>query len=280
MLNLIVIGMLRYYLNIDGGIMRYNHDNIVDQMCSLFSKDSRVQLLFTTGSTAKNSHTSYSDVDVWIVVREERFLESFIKDFPVIISNKFKTKEYYSATRTHYFFVIDSAIALDLNVLTAAQFFSARSSIDVLIKKDIHKPDVEMKIYSSNITSDNQKQLFLKGTVSLMRILSKIKKHDYVNAARFLSSLRDGVIVALLNRKYESVVKNAVDINFNLLPKKQVDLFNKMFIRSFKDDALIGLLAACELLEYLTKSVKDVKLRKLFNNTKKIVLSECKVSCE
>ena len=249
------------------------HRRVVENISEIFGNDDRVQLIFATGSTAKDAHTKYSDVDIWIVIREEKQLSAFIQELSTTIARIFPDNAHYNTTSTHYFFILETSVVLDLNIITAAQYFSIQSPKRIIQKKP-NKKQIHRHKHIETMTSDSVDVLFLKGTIGLMRILSKIKKKDYWSAPRFIASVREIAIIPLMQRKHPSAIKNIVDIDLKKLPRRQALLLQDTFAAPKEKDCVKGLLAALQLLKSLSTLSKNRTLRATFINVSHSITKE------
>jgi len=268
----------RYLLSIKKeDTITIKYESFTNNLSEAFCKDLRVLFTFTTGSTAKNSANKYSDVDIWIVTKEESYMEKLAQDLEKIITKISPLQKIYPTTAYHYFGILKNGLILDINIISCPQYFSIISSnkkfmfnkkadapLSLLNNSALFEDNLSQSpLLNKTYTTQDIDLLFVKAYVGLFRIMSKIYSQEWWKVPRFINSVRESTLLALLKILGNYDIKNIVDVDFAHMSSKHRKLLTLTFPKPESKDALMALRAAKELLYDMymqhKKCSKDMK---------------------
>jgi predicted nucleotidyltransferase len=145
---------------------------------------------FISGSTSLGKESVFSDIDLWIVFREESGLKSYLNNLGQLLPYTFIIEVIENCTPTHFFIHLEDGWQIDLNLTTAAEYHSLTSQNKLIIIN---------RLPSSISQRDIAQATFLvKGIGLLERTFSKFETKKYAQVARFSMAVRDQFIIPLL----------------------------------------------------------------------------------
>ncbi len=205
------------------------------QMVERLMARTDVLKIFLTGSSATNSETNRSDIDMWVVFEEEEGLLSCLQDIDHILTiDGLAPTHLHTSTPTHHFARYGDIVA-DINFCSAATYFSLTGKKTVIAEK---------------IRATSREDLLERAYTLSLRVLSKIDKKDLWSLPRFVNALREEALIPLLT--YRGLVyNNKVDIDFSELTEKEKTLVAKTFCGPVLEQAI-------EALEHSNQIIKGI----------------------
>lgn len=231
---------------------------LLSKIVNVMKKDARISSAFLTGSFVKNETTEFSDIDLWLILLEESGINSFRVQVKDIFSRLAPLYGVYECTAHHYFVVYKSGIQIDLNLMTAAQYFSIK---DKQVKKILF--DKKLFLIKKGELDDRsarkyaEEKLFV-GVTTLERGVSKYIKKEYFVAARFLDSVRSGAILSLLPFIDKEEIPDMVTLNIDNLTPRVRKLFISSYSKPTKKDCFKSIKATIGLLKIVSDEL-DIK---------------------
>jgi len=242
---------------------------ILNNLLKVFSNNDRVFSIFLTGSTARQDWNMYSDLDVWIVISEEKDLNVIVTETQSILSKIGELVGVYKCTEQHYFGVYQNLELLDINFITCAQYFSITSKDKKFLPKTPSQLKTKVACKRTYVNGEIE-QYFLKGYAGIFRIMSKVENNELWEIPRFLNSVRDLVLLPLMSVVYGYKIPNTFTIDISIFKKEHKNLLTCTFSKPTKEDGREGILAAYNLLKLLFHdSKKKFKLNNLSSFVKK-----------
>lgn len=217
-----------------------------------------IYLVFISGSIPKASETTFSDIDIWIIFREEAALNRTLYSLTDLVNPWVNVEHITQCTPTHFFIFSTDKLQVDLNLSTAAEYHSLLSAN----KKTI----VDVTPHHQVNEAENQFQ-FYKAVKTLERTISKYLSHQLYVVPRFLTGLRDESLVPLLCTQLNISVPTLVQVELTQFPQKVAAHLIATFAQPNATSCQQGILSAVWLLEYLARhsqlgsdeSKKDLK---------------------
>lgn len=208
-------------------------EQIIKNIQDHFDQDVRIHSVYLSGSHRKNA-SNFSDIDIRIVCMEEADLLSLINTLPEELKSIFsKDIVYYTTTPYHFFFLLPWHKQLDINIVSAAQYFS--------IKSNDQQPLINNFTPSPNFNKKEEKDWIynklLEWYATLHRCMSKYIKEDYMVAVRFIQSIRENYIFWLIWCIQDWFrVENKVDIDTILLESDIGELIMDLYPKPKKQE--------------------------------------------
>lgn len=237
-------------------------------------KDERINSIFVAGSLKTDAFTDFSDIDLWLIFSEESGINSFKEEVVKIFSKFGIIMGVYDCTAHHFFVVYKNAVQIDLNLITAAQYFSIRNDSgenQVLFDRQLYV--LERGQLTARKKEEHVRRLLLVGYSTLERSLSKFLKENYFVVVRFLDGVRHNSILPLLSFTTGQKKPSAVSLKMDSLGPGLKALFIKSYAKPTRESGLEGLGASLELLRTLAAkhAVRDFdfkykKIKKTLTN--------------
>lgn len=243
---------------------------LVAKIITGLKEDRRILLIFSSGSINGGLVTKFSDIDLWIVLSEESGINQFKLEISNIFSEFSKLIGVYKCTEHHYFVICSSGIQIDLNLTTAAQYFSIMKVSENKVLFD-RNHFIKKDRQSLNNRKDFVEEKILIGCTTLERGINKFIKKDYFVATRFIESVRNGAILPLLSLIGKEKFVNMVTFNINNLTSEIKLLFEESFPVPTKDGCLQAIVAEFKLLLIIKDKLKIEKFDFNFNRISKFL---------
>lgn len=226
------------------------------KLMGYFSQDIRIHSMYVSWSH-QQSQTSFSDIDIWIVCMEESDLASCSKTLPQELDKLLEIVVYYNSTPNHFFFVIKPDIQLDINIISASQYFNIKSLKKPLLNNFTLSPNIWSK--GSSVYTQLTKKLLMWYT-ALYRGISKYKRWDYIVAIRFLQSIRDNHIRWLINLLQQWLdIQNKVNINRTILDPKLRELLKDLYPKPEKKEIAKAIQSTNKIFDMVSQKYKITK---------------------
>jgi predicted nucleotidyltransferase len=240
-------------------------EKIITKIVNGLKVDQRILLIFASGSMNSGLVSKFSDIDLWIVLSEESGINLFKTEIFSIFSKFFKLSGVYKCTEHHYFVICSSGIQIDLNITTAAQYFSLIKIKDKRMLFD--RNHFISKTNNLQTSRENFiKEKLLIGSTTLERGINKFIKGDYFVAVRFLESVRNSSILPLLPLVDKEKFINIVSFDIKNLNIKHRILFEESFARPTKESCLKAIISEFELLVIIKNRLKIKEYNSVFTS--------------
>lgn len=235
--------------------MKQTARTVIKHIARLLADDARVHSAFLTGSQAHGTATALSDIDLWIVLHEESGLNAFIREVPQYFLSAGKISGWYRCTEHHYFVTFSSGIQVDLNLVSAATYFSLGSTGKRTMLVDQRLAAVPKAPSQAAVYRNEIEHLLHVGYTTLGRAVSKYTKADYFVVLRFLDAVRQSSILPLLPFTESERIPNAVTLNVERLSPRVRTPFVKTFGQPTAAGCRTALLSCLDLLDYLSDTL-------------------------
>jgi hypothetical protein len=240
--------------------MHNTYKRFADDFQNIISNRDDIYLAFISGSIPKNSQTSFSDIDVWIIFREESALNYSLHAIPELFGKSVEIEHISISTPTHFFVFTKDKLQIDLNLSTAAAYHSILSP----------SKNVLVDFSPTNLTKGASSQInYYKAVKTLERTVSKFLSRQEFVVPRFLSGLRDESLLPLLGTYFENKVPTIIQVNLKDFPAPVRLHLKRTFVRPDRESCREGILSAVWLLEYLARHF-DVGTKDTVVDLKKI----------
>lgn len=231
-----------------------NIKSVLKTLKLFYQKKSWIYGVFLTWSASTKTVNEFSDIDVWLVFRTESAYNLGIKSVSEDFYKIFNLVGSYSCTPSHLFFVLKNWIQIDLNMITAAQYFSILDSKSHTFIVDNINYFMPWHLSDSDIS-----QILLEWFTTLERTLSKYSKWEDFAVLKFVNEVREGIVVPLMNEVYPWFFKNPISIDISKLS----DSHRNLFLWSFCVPENWSLLSSIKNLFTLLNEVSNVLLEDL-----------------
>lgn len=224
-------------------------DKISKKITFSLKKDERISSVFIEGSLKHKNVTNFSDVDLWLIFSEESGINSFKEEISKIFSKFGIITGIYDCTAHHFFIVYNDGVQIDLNLITAAQYFSIKnieSEINVLFDRQLYLSG--RSVFLKKSKNFYARKLLLVGYATLERALSKFLKCNYFVVVRFLDSIRHNSILPLLPFIENQKIPNAVSLEIEKLSSEVQELFIQTYSKPTRESNIESLRASLNLL--------------------------------
>lgn len=232
-------------------------DTICKKITSSLEKDERICSVFIEGSLKYKNNNKFSDIDLWLIFSEEFGINSFKEEILRIFSKFGVIVGIYDCTAHHYFIVYGNGIQIDLNLITAAQYFSIKNNdneINVLFDRQLY---LSSRVdFLEEAKQAYARKLLLVGYATLERALSKFIKSNYFVVVRFLDTIRHNSILPLLPFVENQKISSAVSLEIEKLSKEVQDLFIQTYSKPTRESNIESLLASLNLLKIIANKLK------------------------
>lgn len=237
---------------------------MLSKVSTFLEKDERINSIFVAGSLKTEAVTDFSDIDLWLIFSEESGINSFKEEVTKVFSKFGILMGVYDCTAHHFFVVYKSGVQVDLNLITAAQYFSIRNDSgenQVLYDRQLYV--LERGQLAARKKEEYIKRLLLVGYSTLERSVSKFLKENYFVVVRFLDAVRHNSILPLLSFAAGQKKPTAVSLKMDSLDPRLKALFIKSYTKPTRESGLEGLEASLELLGTLAVKyrIKDFDAR-------------------
>jgi predicted nucleotidyltransferase len=222
---------------------------VENKLARHFANDQRVLMAFLTGSSNDDSATPFSDLDLWLILAEESGINAIKREIAAIFQRLFPIKGIYECTAHHYFVVLQSGLQIDLNLATAAQYFSLSNKHYKKIIIDRNRLLTSFQQASREDRETFAKEKLLIGLTTLERGVSKFLKRDYYVCIRFLDSVRNAATLPLLPLIDDIALASMVALDVNDLSPTIKALFEYTFAAPNQASCLRALKAQLHLLQ-------------------------------
>lgn len=220
---------------------------IVNNLIKILETDERVNFVLSVGSTAEAKENELSDVDICVVMKDDKGLNQILRELNILFSRLATLVDYYEYNPYHFYVVYQPTIPLDI--------YFVSSSIYFIIKNDNNKRIID---HSNRQLPGKQAErqvmiggLFLKGLIRTFRLLSKIKKGDYVSLVYILNQIREDQLIPLLSTVNGYQIAHAKAVRLERFDDRTRELFIKTFCPPTEKDALAAVKATAEILNDL-----------------------------
>lgn len=176
-----------------------NHLSLIDELYQVF----------ISGSTSTETESIFSDLDLWIIFREEVGLKVYLNNLGQLLPKNYKIETIEICTPTHFFLHLADGWQIDLNLATAAVYHSLSSE-----KKSILIDSSPATIKDDNLLST---PFLTKGISLLERSLSKFEARKYTQVVRFSNTVRDQFIIPLLSIAHIERPKSIAEFDISQL---------------------------------------------------------------
>jgi predicted nucleotidyltransferase len=226
---------------------------IAEKLFVMLDADQRVNFVLTVGSTAQNAETELSDIDICVVMKDDNGLNQIMRELNIIFHSIGNLVSYYEYNPYHYYAIYGGSIPLDIYFISSSVYFIIRKP-DNKIVVDHSQKGVDRELETTAGGGKLQrivKQQFLKGWIRTFRLLSKIRKRDYITLLYILNQIREDQIIPLL------VMVSGYDIPHSKAVKLDdfSDTIRPLFIRTFanpsRESTLDAVKAMAEILYLL-----------------------------
>lgn len=247
----------------------------IDKIKTILSNDNRVRLVFITGSMANDNLTELSDIDLWIIIKEENDLNKIVFDISIFFKEKLDIKHIYRSTEHHYFIILKNQIQIDLNIISSALYYSLTQINNKKIICDpqlclIKKNKKEIIKYQKSIHD-----LLIIGYTTLARATSKYLKNNYFVVVRFIDNIRNNVIMPLIPFIETLKLPNPITLEVNNLSNKTKKEFLKTFSKPIQKDCYQAISSTLKLLDqFQTKLDSDIYLTNISKKIKTVLKSK------
>jgi hypothetical protein len=231
--------------------------NTLDALINVFDKDDRIHSVFITGSMIDNSLvTPFSDIDIWIILHEESYINSIKNELSHIFRQVSPIRIMYPCTDYHYFVIFENGVQIDFNMATAACYYSLTSSQKkILLDKNRSYVYKGFSTISKHHTFISEKLLI--GYTTLERAISKYLKKDYVVTVRFLDLIRSNIIFSLLPFVENVSIPNVVSVPLDKFSKKIRKQVVTSYAKPIKESCREAIIAIMLILNYISKKTKS-----------------------
>lgn len=247
---------------------------IINKIKNILSSDNRIKLAFVTGSAANDELTELSDIDLWIITKEENDLNKIVADISLLFQNKIKIKHIYRSTEHHYFVILKNQIQIDLNIASSALFYSLTQNKNKKIIYDPHFCSITKNKKEIKKNCQTINNLLVIGYTTLARTTSKYFKNNFFVVVRFIDNIRNNIIIPLIPFTETEKMPNPITLDVNNLSHYTKKEFLKTFPKPIKKDCYQAILSTLNLLDrFNNSSNKDIFLTNLSKKIKKVLKS-------
>ncbi len=246
---------------------------VLTKIVNSLEKDQRVGSIFVTGSLKNKKITDFSDIDLWIIFSEESGLNIFKQEIASVFSKFGIINGVYDCTAHHFFVVYKNGVQIDLNLVSAAQYFSIKSDdgkTKILFDRQLYLSDRSK--FLEEHKNYHLKKYLLIGYTTLERCVSKFLKQDYFVAVRFLDSVRHNAILPLLPFVEDQRISNAVALEIERLSPKIKELFIRTYSKPTFRGNLESMMATLEILGDISAKVNISEFKERHAAIEKILL--------
>ncbi len=225
----------------------YSVYEYIDKIKEYYASSIYVHSIYLAWSYNEDKQNLWSDIDLWIVCYEEShlkiFVEMIVHDMKLIYDILWRYRPIYY----HYFFILSDYKQLDINIVSHAQFCSMQKSLKMISKNHIESSDVS-GIWNNKISLQQLIQMIY---AEIERTIPKIIKWEYVVAVRFITGIRENLLMQLMALTGIIKYNNKADINIQHTSTGVVECFYDTFCRPEKNSISIGVKAILNILEII-----------------------------
>jgi predicted nucleotidyltransferase len=212
---------------------------ITAKILDLLNRDARVNFVLATGSTAENKENELSDVDLCVVMKDDAGLNQILREVNILFSRVGKLVGYYQYSPYHFYLVYQPLTLVDIYIISSSIYF--------IIRNDGNKKVVDhgkREVASSDALQPIIHELFLRGWTRTFRLLSKIRKTDYVTLVYILNQIREEQLIPLLSMIQGHKIPHAKAVKLSDFNERTRDLF----IQTFRGPTAEGALSSVKAL--------------------------------